>query len=148
MSKRSRSAALKNAALSRAKSTPEPPGPPGLTSRVPIRFLLSVAGRRASAMSTVGPYGCAQSIGTVSVPHCAAGSSAHAFQCGPAERAACTGVAIEVTVARTVRNTARIGRVVARTGCLSTLPGRRAARLMSRASARRDLRFRWFTSER
>ena len=41
----------------RKSSTPEPPGPPGLVMREPMRPAWSVAGTRATAMEIVGPSG-------------------------------------------------------------------------------------------
>ena len=39
------------------RSTPDPPGPPGLTNTDPIRFARSDAGIRASAICVVAPVG-------------------------------------------------------------------------------------------
>ena len=54
-SKRSSSADGRNSAKA-AKSVAEPPGPPGLTNRLPIRRG-SRAGTRRTATSVVGPAG-------------------------------------------------------------------------------------------
>ncbi len=56
MSKRRLTSSLKGPSLPR-KSTPDPPGPPGLVISVPIRASGSVAGSRASARLIVGPVG-------------------------------------------------------------------------------------------
>lgn len=66
-----------------ARSTPEPPGPPGLSTSEPIRAAGSVAGRRASARAIRSPPGRLQSTGTESVAHRAAGSSAQGVQTNP-----------------------------------------------------------------
>lgn len=67
-------------ASSRAKPTPEAPGPPGLTSSTPTRRSGSVALRRATARSNVSPAGCAQSMGSRRVPHSAVRWSGQGFQ--------------------------------------------------------------------
>ncbi len=60
MSKRLRSAAGKRlVAPSRTNSTPDAPGPPGLTKSDPIRVALSVAGRRTIATLRVPLPGAA-----------------------------------------------------------------------------------------
>ena len=60
MSKRLRSAAGKSlVAPSRTKSTPDAPGPPGLTNSDPIRLALSVAGSRIIATLRVPLVGAA-----------------------------------------------------------------------------------------
>ncbi|MFC7715909.1 hypothetical protein [Nonomuraea recticatena] len=46
----------------------------------PIRAAASVAFRRATAMSTFAPSGFDQSMGTLSLPHSAAGSSSQGVQ--------------------------------------------------------------------
>jgi hypothetical protein len=53
----------------------EPPGPPGSTIMTPMRRAGSVALRRATARSTSGPDGFAQSTGTVRVAQSASGAS-------------------------------------------------------------------------
>jgi len=59
------------ASMPRTKSTADPPGPPGLTNREPMRWLLAPdAGRRMRPSLTVGPaVGCDQSRGTAIVAH-------------------------------------------------------------------------------
>src|SRR3954449_5422644 len=53
---------------------PEPPGPPGLVNRMPLRCAVSVALVRLIAMFRVGPEpGFAQSRGTVTVAHSGTG---------------------------------------------------------------------------
>ena len=60
MSKRLRSAGGKRlVAPSRTKSTPDPPGPPGLMNSDPIRVALSVAGSRIIATLRVPFVGAA-----------------------------------------------------------------------------------------
>ena len=59
-------------------STPEPPGPPGLTSSEPIRRDGSVAGSRATDSPICVPRGSSWSSGTCTVPHCA--PPAHGLQ--------------------------------------------------------------------
>ena len=49
------------------KSTPEPPGPPGLVTREPIRSPL--AATRPTAISMSPESGASQARGTVIVPH-------------------------------------------------------------------------------
>lgn len=55
--------------------TPEPPGPPKLNSREPMRSS-PVASARISARSMVSPSGSAQSNGALSVAHCQSPSGA------------------------------------------------------------------------
>ena len=55
--------------LARRKSIAGTPGPPGFTTNDPIRRAGFVAGRRATAMSTVPCRASLSSSGTVSVPH-------------------------------------------------------------------------------
>src|ERR671912_700806 len=56
---------------------PDPPGPPGLSTRDPIRAAGSGATRRITAIPMVGPPGRRWSGGPVSVPHSnGAGASA------------------------------------------------------------------------
>src|SRR3954469_668083 len=120
MSKRARSARLKNDPGPRAKGYPPMPGPPerpgrrGCTIRDPIRCARSVAGSIATARFILAEYGPDQSIGTESVAHRAAVSPGHGFQVRPGTpgRASAGGAARTV---RITRNTARIGRVVTRT---------------------------------
>ena len=68
MSKRRLISSLKGPSLPR-KSTPDPPGPPGLVISVPILASGSVAGRRANARLIVAPVGSAGSTGTSREPH-------------------------------------------------------------------------------
>src|SRR5581483_2063139 len=51
------------------------PGPPQLNSTVPTRRVGSVAGSLLKARITFAPWGRDQSIGTLSVAHCTAGTS-------------------------------------------------------------------------
>ena len=45
------------------------PGPPGDTRRTPIRCSVSVAAKRDTGTSTVGPSGREWSTGTLMAPH-------------------------------------------------------------------------------
>jgi hypothetical protein len=55
MSNRLRTSAPKKVGAPKVKSTADPPGPPGLTSRAPIRWAGSVARRRAMVSMIFGP---------------------------------------------------------------------------------------------
>ena len=50
---------LKYRLANSAKSTPDPPGPPGLSTIAPIRLAGSVALRRATARPNFSPFGLA-----------------------------------------------------------------------------------------
>ena len=57
-SKRARTSSVyRNGPAPTTKSTPEPPGPPGLRNSEPIRRRGSVAGSRVSAIEIVAPLG-------------------------------------------------------------------------------------------
>jgi hypothetical protein len=111
MSNTDRRPALMN--VPSAKSTPDSPGPPGFTTRVPIRCAGSVAGRRATATPMRPDAGSVQSIGTDSVPHWAVRSPGQGVQAiPPAAPVAAGGPAADETAKRTAAVTHR---VVART---------------------------------
>ena len=68
-SKRASTSSEKMLALPCTRSMPDAPGPPGLTSRDPIRDAGSLAGSRTSAISIVSGPGLISSSGTRSVAH-------------------------------------------------------------------------------
>ena len=69
MSKRSRISLGNPSAAALANETPDAPGPPGLISSDPIRWLGSAAGMRTSEMPSVRASGWNSSSGTVNVAH-------------------------------------------------------------------------------
>ncbi len=93
-SNRARTEAGRASGSARIMSTPDPPGPPGLTNRVPIFFDRFLAGSLARAKAMVAPLGLDQSSGTRAVAH--SSGAPHERQVslgttGPVEAAAATG---------------------------------------------------------